>query len=186
MIRAEMTTFAPSTSYLDFLPDYEPTFEGHPRLLSEYRRVKANVPLNAIDMNRYHVKEPTGANAESVEAWEGAVRKLQVSVQQQSDRVTNLELQQAYGAKLWKVRASVLDGVSAQCEKALEGAKAASEAVNVKRKQEQLLNAPKLQSYQRKLLDLVEKNDAIQRATEIQEQRLKKQRLDSNDGKTQQ
>ncbi|KAJ0392005.1 hypothetical protein ATCC90586_006099 [Pythium insidiosum] len=105
---------------------------------------------------------------------------MQVSVQQQSDRVTNLELQQAYGSKLWKVRASMLDGMSAQCDKALQDTKAASEATNVKRKQEQLLNAPKLQSYQRKLLDLVEKNDAIQRATEKQEQRHKKARLDAD------
>jgi hypothetical protein len=161
LIRAEMTKFAPSPAYLEFLPDYTPTFADHPRLQTEYRRVKANAPLNAIDLNRYQVREPTGKHAEDPSAWEAAVRKLETSVELQSDRVMNLELQQAYASKMWKVRAAVLEGVNAQYERVLSSVKEASEAVNVQRKQDQTLNAPKLQSYAHKFDQLLQKNESI-------------------------
>lgn len=73
----------------------------------------------------------------------------------------NLELQQAYGAKLWKVKAAVLDGLNAQYAHTVAATRAAAEATNVQRKQEQVLNAPKLQTYRRKYLDLLDKAHAI-------------------------
>lgn len=76
--------------------------------------------------------------------------------------VTNLELQQAYGAKLCKVRAAVLEGVTAQYASVLQQERSAGETVNVKRKQDQLLNVAKLQTYRRKYEDLLTKNDAIE------------------------
>lgn len=76
--------------------------------------------------------------------------------------VTNLELQQAYGAKLCKVRAAVLEGVTAQYASVLQQERTAGETVNVKRKQDQLLNATKLQNYRRKYEELLVKNDAIE------------------------
>lgn len=85
-IRAEMTKFAPAPDYLAFLPDYSPEFRGHPRLQSEYKRVKANIPLDAIDMNRYVVKEPVGKSANDVAAWEAAIKQLQVQLEHQSNR----------------------------------------------------------------------------------------------------
>lgn len=85
-IRAEMTKFAPAPDYLAFLPDYSPEFRGHPRLQSEYKRVKANIPLDAIDMNRYVVKEPVGKSANDVAAWEAAIKQLQVHLEHQSNR----------------------------------------------------------------------------------------------------
>ncbi|TMW64545.1 hypothetical protein Poli38472_011425 [Pythium oligandrum] len=173
LIRAEMTKFAPSPAYLEFLPDYTPTFGDNARLQSEFRRVKANVPLNAIDLNRYQVKEPSGKQAEDVETWESAVRRLKIHVEHQNDRVMNLELQHAYGTKMWKIRAAMLEGVNAQYDKALCDTKAASESVNVKRKQEQMLNAPKLQTYQHKFNDLLDKNETIQRACVAEERRKK-------------
>lgn len=86
LIRAEMTTFAPSQEYLAFLPDYTPEFRDHPRLQNEYKRVAANIPLDAIDMNRYQVKEPTGTHADDVAAWEAAIKQLQVQLEHQNNR----------------------------------------------------------------------------------------------------
>lgn len=86
LIRAEMTKFAPSPDYLAFLPDYTPEFRGHPRLQTEYKRVKANVPLDAIDLSRYTVTEPSGKHANDAAAWEAAIKQLQVQIEHQSNQ----------------------------------------------------------------------------------------------------
>lgn len=87
LIRAEMATFAPpADKYLAYLPPYSPTFGGRTRLQTEFKRVAANVPLDAIDMNRYQVKEPTGKHAQSLEAWEHAAKQLEVAVEHQNNR----------------------------------------------------------------------------------------------------
>ncbi|KAG6586933.1 Pre-mRNA-splicing factor SPF27 [Phytophthora cinnamomi] len=175
LIRAEMATFAPpADQYLAFLPPYSPTFGGRTRLQTEFKRVAANVPLDAIDMNRYQVKEPTGKHAQSLEAWEQAVKQLEVAVEHQSNRVVNLELQQGYGTKLAKVRAAVLDGMNAQYERAVKETKAASDKINLARQQEQARNAAKLQNYQTRYFELLAKNASIKRACTEQEQRQQK------------
>lgn len=84
-IRAEMASFKPR-DYLDYLPEYTPTFGGHTRLQTEFKRVAANVPLDAIDFSRYQVKAPAGKDAKSVDAWEKAVRQLRTSVEHESNR----------------------------------------------------------------------------------------------------
>lgn len=73
----------------------------------------------------------------------------------------SLELQQAYGAKLWKVKAAVLDGLNAQYAHKVAETKAEAEAINVKRKQDQVLNAEKLQTYRHKYMDLLDKTFSI-------------------------
>ncbi|KAG2766157.1 hypothetical protein PC129_g10746 [Phytophthora cactorum] len=174
-IRAEMATFSPpQDKYLAYLPSYSPTFGGRARLQTEFKRVAANVPLDAIDMNRYQVKEPTGKHGKSLEAWEDAVKQLQVAVEHQSNRVVNLELQQGYGTKLAKVRAAVLDGMNAQYERTVKETKAASDKINLARQQDQTRNAAKLHSYQSRYYELLAKNAAIKRACAQQERPQKK------------
>ncbi|KAG7390775.1 Pre-mRNA-splicing factor SPF27 [Phytophthora boehmeriae] len=175
LIRAEMATFAPPTDkYLDYLPDYSPSFGGRTRLQTEFKRVAANVPLDAIDMNRYQVKEPTGKQQKDLQAWEKAVKQQKVAVEHQSNRVMNLELQQAYGTKLAKVRAAVVDGVKAQYERVVKETKAESDKINLSRQQEQTRNAAKLHNYQHRYNELLAKNAAIKRACAQQEERLQK------------
>ncbi|KAF4318293.1 hypothetical protein JM18_007059 [Phytophthora kernoviae] len=175
LIRAEMATFAPpKDKYLDYLPDYSPSFGGRTRLQTEFKRVAANVPLNAIDMNRYQVKEPSGKQAKDLQAWEEAVKQLEVAVEHQSNRVMNLELQHAYGTKLAKVRAAVVDGVKAHYERVVKETKAESDKINLLRQQEQARNAAKLQNYQHRYNELLAKNAAIKRASAQQEERLQK------------
>ncbi|KAF4040927.1 Breast carcinoma amplified sequence 2 (BCAS2) [Phytophthora infestans] len=174
-IRAEMSTFSPpQDKYLAYLPSYSPTFGGRARLQTEFKRVAANVPLDAIDMNRYQVKEPTGKHSKNLESWENAVKQLQVAVEHQSNRVTNLELQQGYGTKLAKVRAAVLDGVNAQYERTLKELKAASDKINLARQQDQARNAAKLHIYQSRYYELLSKNAAIKRACVEQERQQKR------------
>ncbi|KAL7689008.1 putative pre-mRNA-splicing factor SPF27 [Plasmopara halstedii] len=174
-IRAEMATFSPpQDKYLAYLPSYSPTFSGNGRLLTEMKRVAANVPLDAIDLNRYQVNEPTGKNSNSLEAWESAVKQLQTVVEHQSNRVVNLELQQGYGTKLLKVRAAILDGMNAQYEHAIQANKMVVDKVNLMRQQEQTRNAMKLKNYQSRYYELLAKNVAIKRACEVEQLRQRK------------
>lgn len=171
----EMATFSPpQDEYLAYLPPYSPTFSGKSRLQSEFKRVAARVPLDAIDFNRYQVKEPTGKHAQSLEAWMRAVEQLRVAVENQSNRVINLELQQGYGTKLAETRATLLDGINAQYGHAVKMANAVSDKINLARKQEQTRNAAKLQTYQSRYYELLDKNAAIKRACAVEQGRLQK------------
>lgn len=175
LIQREMATFAPpKDKYLQYLPDYSPTFGGSARLQTEFKRVAANVPLNAIDMNRYQVKEPSGKQSKELQAWEHAVERLQVSLEHQSNRVENLELLQTYGTKRAKVQAAVVDGLKSQYELKLQETKSKSDKINLDRQQEQTRNAAKMQNYRRRYSELLAKNAAIKRACTQQEQRLQK------------
>ncbi|CAH0476087.1 unnamed protein product [Peronospora belbahrii] len=176
-IRAEMATFTPpEDKYLTFLPSYTPSFGGRTRLQTEFKRVAAKVPLDAIDMNRYQVMKPTGKIAENLEAWEQAVEQLQVAIEHQSYWVLNLELQQGYGTKLAKVRAAVLDGMNSQYEHLVQETKVTSDKINLGRQQEQLRNLTKLHNYQTRYYELLVKNASIKRACveqEVQQQKKK-------------
>ncbi|KAI9913859.1 hypothetical protein PsorP6_006119 [Peronosclerospora sorghi] len=174
-ICAEMATFSPHMDeYLAFLPSYSPSFGGKTRLQAEFKRVSANVSLNAIDMRRYNVLEPTGKHAKSLEAWEQAVKQLQVAIEHQSSRVINLELQQGYGTKLAKVRTAVMGGMNQQYERAVEEVKAGSVEINRARQQDQMRNVAKLRSYHSKYLALLGKNASIRRTCSDHQQPQKK------------
>lgn len=91
LIRAEMASFTPPTSgYLAFLPEYAPAFAGRPRLQSEFKRVAAGVALDAVDLQRYTVRAPTGKSARDVDAWEAALQQMQVQLEHQSNRCVSV------------------------------------------------------------------------------------------------
>ncbi|CAI5739769.1 unnamed protein product [Hyaloperonospora brassicae] len=171
-IRAEMATFAPpDDKYLSFLPYSSsssssslPSFSGHRRLQTEFKRVMANVPLDAIDMNRYQVREPTGKHMASLEAWEQALKQLQVAVEHETTRVLNLELYQSFGTPLLKVRAALLDGMKQRYAHVVRQTKLGSDKVNRARQDAQARNSVKLHKYQRSHNELLEKNASIKRA----------------------
>ena len=52
LIEAEMRTFRPSRDYLERWPMYEPTFDDHPLLQSEWMRVCDQQPMPKIDTSR--------------------------------------------------------------------------------------------------------------------------------------
>ncbi|CAH0493664.1 unnamed protein product [Peronospora farinosa] len=176
-IRAEMATFSPpKDKYLAFLPPYSPSFGGRTRLQIEFKRVSANVALNAIDINRYQVSEPTGKQAASLETWEQAVKQLQVAVEHQNNWMLNLELQQGYGTKLAKVRTAVMDGMNRQYDHMVQETKTASDKINLSRQQEQLRNMTKLHNYQSIYNELLVKNACIKRAC-VEKERQQQKKL---------
>ncbi|RMX66264.1 hypothetical protein KXD40_008387 [Peronospora effusa] len=176
-IRAEMATFSPpKDKYLAFLPPYSPSFGGRTRLQIEFKRVSANVALNAIDTIRYQVSEPTGKQAANLETWEQAVKQLQVAVEHQNNWMLNLELQQGYGTKLAKVRTAVMDGMNRQYDHMVQETKTASNKINLSRQQEQLRNMTKLLDYQSRYNELLVKNACIKRAC-VEKERQQQKKL---------
>uniref|UniRef100_M4B7F2 Uncharacterized protein n=1 Tax=Hyaloperonospora arabidopsidis (strain Emoy2) TaxID=559515 RepID=M4B7F2_HYAAE len=141
----------------------------------------ANVPLDAIDMNRYQVREPMGKHVASLEAWEHALQQLQVAVEHEKTRVLNLELYQSYGTDLLKVRAAVLDGVNKRYTHVVQQVKLGSDQVNRVRQDDQGRNGVKLHKYQRTCHELLAKNASIKRACaeEERQQRHKKIKIEA-------
>lgn len=84
-IEKEMNTFTPNLNeYIAFLPDYTPTFQNRARLLKEWKRVQAQVALNAIDMNRYNqhsIYEPSRKNVGSAKAWKQANDQMKILIE---------------------------------------------------------------------------------------------------------
>ncbi len=133
LIQEEMNKFQKDEAkYLAFLPEYTPTFSDHSCLQKEFKRVSANVPLDAIDLNRYIPKEPTSLKKkQDVEEWKKQIRLLQIHLEYQNNRLCNLELQSKYGTKLLKIKANVLDELTKIHCKVFEDNAGAIEIANV-------------------------------------------------------
>ncbi|EQC26913.1 hypothetical protein SDRG_15246 [Saprolegnia diclina VS20] len=170
---AAMPPFDPS-AYLAYLPALELETK-------EMKRVAAGVALDAINTNKYRVVPPsTGLLKKSqdlhaqVEAWQTANANAKVAIEYETSRILNLEMLNKYGADRWKLHVGVLSGVHDKCVMELDESKAATEVINVKRKQEQLLNADKLWGLERKRDDLLRKTQYIEAACDAIERDVKR------------
>jgi pre-mRNA-splicing factor SPF27 len=164
LIQEEMKTFQmDEAKYLAFLPAYQPLFSNHLCLQKEFKRVSANVPLDVIDLNRYIPKEPTSSKKkQDIEEWKKQIRLFQIHLEYQNNHLCNLELQSKYGIQMLKIKAKVLDELTTIHQQAIDQIKKESEQINLKRKQEQILNQTLLKSHQEKFFQLVQKNQQIQ------------------------
>ncbi|CCI39608.1 unnamed protein product [Albugo candida] len=172
-IEKEMNTFTPNLNeYIAFLPDYTPTFQNRARLLKEWKRVQAQVALNAIDMNRYNqhsIYEPSRKNVGSARAWKQANDQMKILIEHRHNEVLNLELEQKYVSNVWKCKVAVLEQLQKEYTNEHTNRKAALDQLNQERKQFQLLNSKKLTSYRRKYEQLLQKNHEIEMACKAYE-----------------
>ncbi|OQR83349.1 pre-mRNA-splicing factor SPF27 [Achlya hypogyna] len=173
---ALMPTFD-AEAYLAYLPaPAELDFET-----KEMKRVAAGVALNAINTAKYRVAAPsTGLLKKSqdleaqVAAWQTATNNAMVAIEHETSRILNLEMANKYGANRWKLHVGVLSGLHDKAVSELDESKAASESINVQRKQEQTLNADKLWSLERKRDELIRKTQYIETACEVMEREVKR------------
>ncbi|OQS07167.1 pre-mRNA-splicing factor SPF27 [Thraustotheca clavata] len=162
--------------YLAFLPPPPLGLEA-----KEMKRVAAGVALDAINVNKYRVAPPTTGLLKKtqdpqaqVEAWSMATNNAKVAIEYQTSRILNLEMLNKYGANRWKLHVGVMNGIHDKFAMELDQSKQECDAVNVKRKQEQLLNADKLRGLQRRRDELVRKTQHIESACEVLEREVKR------------
>jgi len=162
LIQAEMRTFKPDRDYLEPWPAYEPNFDNHPLLQAEWMRVCDQQPMSKIDTSRYQLDPPPPDMQSDPAAWKRAVQNAQAQLEQQATRVSNLELLQQHGANLWRAHLHALDASSAHLKRADGALGEQLEAINRKRKSEQLAAGPRLQALERDWVGTVKKNLEIE------------------------
>lgn len=169
LIAEEMKTFKPEKDYLEGMEDYEPDFEPTQLLQSEWMRVSEGAPMSKMDTSRYQLDAPPPSLQRDPAEWKRAVDNAKAQLENQATRLTNLELLQAHGAKLWVAQCASLEGSANLIEKTGAEMTSKIDALNRKRKAEQLQAAPALQSMQSEWVGLVKKNLEIESQTLVLE-----------------
>ncbi|KAJ1632264.1 Pre-mRNA-splicing factor SPF27 [Pavlovales sp. CCMP2436] len=164
LIEAEMKSFRPSRDYVAHIPAPELALEGTQLLQSELMRLAEGQPMPPLDMSRLQMDAPGQGRQNDPVAWLQAVHNAESQLEQQTNRLDNLELMQQYGAAAWRAHLAQLEGMAGQLDKEHDQVKARIEAVNKKRKYEQLEAAKKLRSFENDWLEAVQKNRAIEAA----------------------
>lgn len=164
LIAEEMKTFRPSRDYLEPWPMYEPTFEANPMLQAEWMRVCDGKPMPKLDTQRYQLDPPPVSQQNDPDAWKRAIDNAKAQLENQSTRLGNLELLQQHGSKLWAAHLNQLEATAARLEREEQAVTEQIEALNRKRKAEQLKVGPVLAQMEDEWIRAIKKNVEIEAA----------------------
>lgn len=166
LIQEEMKNSSqrPAAYLKDLPPPYQLNFADHPLLGAEMERVKAGIPLNALDDIRYQLNPPPKAQSNSFAAWKEALDNAHSQIGHQHNRVVNLELMLKFGPKAWRVHNARLASSNTRLEAEVAQLKNEVEAVNRERKLQQTTAGSKLVDLEAQWQALVTKNTQIERA----------------------
>jgi len=176
LIEEEMGNFEPR-DYLASLPAPELPLIAGDAMQEQMARIDAGKPLAGIDIGRYKVEHPAGLSAQDHGAWKKAAENVQTQLEYNRLRLTNLELLERWGAKAW-VAHSIM-GRSAEHAIASQTATLRSdrEAVNKKRKLDQVSCGNELRKLTRELQQYQQDNMSViggLQELEVEVQRLKR------------
>ena len=162
LIQQEMRTFKPEKDYLAPWPMHEPTFEANPMLQAEWIRVCSEAPMPKIDTSRYQLDPPPPGLTKDPAAWQRAIENAQAQLENQGTRLGNLELLNQHGAKLWLASLNQTEAASKALAREDAALAASIEAINRKRKADQLGAAPHLARLEAEWVGGVKKNLEIE------------------------
>eukprot|EP00908_Phaeocystis_cordata_P006975 Transcript_17617.p3 GENE.Transcript_17617~~Transcript_17617.p3 ORF type:complete len:155 (-),score=64.44 Transcript_17617:24-488(-) len=131
-------------------------------LQAEWMRVCDEQPMPRIDTSRYQLDAPPQAKQADPVAWRRAVENAEAQLEHQANRLTNLELLQKHGANLWLAHLNALSGASAGLAAVHTDLAGQIEAVNRKRKAEQIEVGPHLTRLETEWVGAVKKNLEIE------------------------
>lgn len=135
LIVAEMRSFAPA-NYLEYLPCPQLNLKS-PVLKSELARVAKGGGAVKVDMTRYEALQPEGALENDLQAWKKSLSNIKSQFENQSNRLLNLELNEAHAAKVWLHHNKALEGTESYFLKQTEKLKTRIEEINLARKTSQ-------------------------------------------------
>lgn len=118
-----------------------------------------------LDMSRLQMDVPGHGRQNDPAAWQQAIRNAQSQLEHQTNRLDNLELLQQHGAGAWRAHLLQLEGIVRSLQQEHEAVKAETEALNKKRKYEQLEAAKKLLYLENEWMEAVQKNRMIEAAS---------------------
>jgi len=82
------------------IPDLQ--FINSTFLETEWKRVQERRGLSPFDTSRYSVDPPLEEEKGQIVAWQKAVQNAKAQIENQTNRIVNLELMKRYGGHAWK------------------------------------------------------------------------------------
>ncbi|KAG8908546.1 hypothetical protein FRB99_005906 [Tulasnella sp. 403] len=151
----ELTSLPPPDPTTDprLLPE-RPLFKNNPLLAAEFERVKAKLPLAALDTSRYKLPAPPPDSATEAD-WKAAIDNAKAQLEHQRTRQVNLSLLQTYGSNAWRVHNYLTEAAAVQYEKALERLQDQVTEVNRNRKNTQTMAGNQLTSLEKRWTELI-------------------------------
>ena len=162
LIQEELKSFKPSKDYLAQWPMREPDFEAHPLLQAEWMRICDGQPMPKLDTSRYQLAAPPTNKQTDLTAWQKSVENAQSQLEHQSNRITNLELLQKYGANAWRAHLNAVEAANSSVSRLNDNLGAEIEATNRKRKLDQTKVGPTLTKLEGEWAAAVRKNIEIE------------------------
>jgi pre-mRNA-splicing factor SPF27 len=137
LIDEEMAHFKPR-DYLSSLPAPELLHLGSEIVSKEFERIEAGAPSQGIDTGRYKVDTPEGADAQDEATWKKQGENLQMQLEYNRLRHTNLEMLERWGNKAWIAHSVLVRAIERILGNEANGLRTAREEVNKKRKLDQI------------------------------------------------
>jgi len=137
LIDDEMENFEPR-NYLESLPAPALPFLEGETMSKEFARMDAGQAFQGFDAARYKVDAPEGADAQDHEVWKKQAENLQMQLEYNRLRHTNLELLDRWGNKAWIAHSCLVRRTERTLGAEATGLRATREEVNKKRKLDQI------------------------------------------------
>jgi len=154
------------------LPVPELQFINSSFLETEWKRVQERRGLVPFDTSRYTVDPPLEEEKGQIAAWQKAVQKAKAQIENQTNRIVNLELMKRYGGHACKTYNQSLTIMEKSYENLMKETKSETDTLNRKRKQEQVGAGEKLQALEEQLYASLSKNHQIESACQTLEQEI--------------
>merc|ERR1712060_540122 len=114
-------------------------------------RIDGGQPLGAIDTSRYKIEQPPGLSAQDHGAWKKAGESVQAQLEYNRLRLINLELLERYGSKAWVAHSIMARAAEHSITTEAASLRSKREAVNKKRKLDQVSCGNELRKLNREL-----------------------------------
>lgn len=133
-------------------------------LAAELLRVAGGESLAAMSFDRYNLNPPPAAQRRDASAWQSALDNAYAQLEQQQNRLLNLELLLKFGPQTWRAHNEAVAAYVQRVQTQLGRTQAAIDELNRERKMQQTVAGRELHKLEEDYLALVQKNAEIEAA----------------------
>lgn len=138
--------------------------QDNPLLAAELQRAAAGEKLDAVSFDRYNLNAPAPTQRGDPAAWRDALANAHAQLEQQHNRLLNLELLLKFGPRTWRAHNEAVAAHVARLQAALAQTRAAVDDLNRERKLQQTAAGRELRQLEGDYVALVRKNAEIEAA----------------------
>uniref|UniRef100_A0A7S0FWU8 Pre-mRNA-splicing factor SPF27 n=1 Tax=Pyrodinium bahamense TaxID=73915 RepID=A0A7S0FWU8_9DINO len=175
LIEEEMRHFEPR-DYLASLPPPELPLLCSEQMQQEFARIEAGQHMSGVDSERYKVEQPQGNAVHDHGAWRRAAENVQMQLEYNRLRLTNLEMLERWGNKAWVAHSVLLRASERVLANEAVALRASREEVNKKRKLDQISCGNELRKLGRELEQYLLDNRTAEAGLQEMEAEIKRLR----------